>query len=476
MLRTSLPRPKSRSAQPPVPLGLDDFPRDPIGTMRQLHALQGDVALAESSQRQAAFVFSPEGNQQVLTQPDLFHSLAVLYPGPRRSAQRRLAMSLVAANGEEYRRRRRVMLEPLKKNFLGPYLEDVVVLTRQMLDDWEIGQVRDIFQDMQQFMLRVTSGILFGLDQPQVAAEAGQMLDEFLTTDNRVGRPGMARLDSDPSMYDRLLQLADQLEEHIGRLIDYRRSSGLGRDVLSRLLQVSALQNNAVNDGELVGDVAFLFGAAHKTTASAMTWTLFLLSQHPQVARQVQQEIQRIPADDGTSEQALDQMPYLDCVLQESLRMLPPVVCMARQCAEATQLGGHALSPGSLVMLSQFITHRRPDLYENPDQFLPERWKTLQRSPYEYLPFSSGNRRCLGASFSLMVLKMSLSMILRKFRLTTVADARIDRRVTLVLEPKTELPMTLGSPRESFVSPPVVGDIHELIDLPFKERAGLRAA
>ncbi|MCO6457960.1 MAG: cytochrome P450 [Pirellulaceae bacterium] len=446
--------------------GLEDFPRDPIGTLRQLHQMHGDLACVRSPQRQATFVFSPELNQQVLTQPDRFHSLAVLYPGPRRSAQRRLAMSLVAANGEDYKRRRRVMLEPMKKILLPSYLGDVVGLTSQMLRDWQVGQTRDVHHEMHQLMLRVTSGILFGLDRPDMALDAGLLLDRFLMTDSRVGRPGVARLDNDPAVYDRLLELAEQLEARIQQLIDYRRTAGMGRDVLSRLLQASQGQSGAVCDSEMIGDVAFLFGAAHKTTASALAWTLFLLSQHPWIARQVEREIGGVLHGQPPTVERLAKLELLDRVVKESLRLLPPVVCMARQCQEATELEGQLLPAGSLVMLSQFITHRRPELYGHADSFCPDRWLRIQPSPYEYFPYSAGQRRCLGASFADLVLKTSLAMILGRYRPAMLAEARVDRQVTLVLEPKAGLPMRIGSAREPYRSFPVRGDIHDLVALP----------
>ncbi len=452
--------------------GLDDFPRDPLNTMRSLYRSHGDAALVQSQQRQALFVFSPPLNREVLTQPDTFRSLPVLFPGPRQSAQRRLAMSLVAANGQEYKQRRRVMLEPLKKNLLGQYLDDVVTLASEMLASWRVGEVRDVSREMQQLMLRVTSGILFGLDQPQVAFEAGHMLDQFLATDSLVGRPGVGRLDRDPATYDRLLVMAKRLEQHIQQLIDHRRGAGMGADVLSRLLTAAAEGEGVLDDARLIGDVAFFFGAAHKTTASALVWTLFLLAQHPAVAADVHAEL--LGKLDGRVPTAgqLEELPLLDRVLRESLRLLPPVVCMGRQCAEETRLAGHTLGKGALVMLSQFITHRREDLYANPERFDPNRWLSTERTPFEYLPFSSGARRCLGAEFSQLVLKTTLSMILQRFRPEALAGSQIDYQVTLVLEPKGALPMVLRPSAGPYQACDVQGSVRELVELPAAVRTG----
>ncbi|MFN9972562.1 MAG: cytochrome P450, partial [Phycisphaerae bacterium] len=123
---------------------------------------------------------------------------------------------------------------------------------------------------------------------------------------------------------------------------------------------------------------------------------LFLLAQHPNVMRKLQQELSQGIASDLPTAQEIERLPYLDAVIRESMRVMPASSYSQRIVASPVVLGGLNLTPGTVVIFSQYITHHRSDLYENPDQFIPERWETITPSPYEYLPFGAGPRMCIG--------------------------------------------------------------------------------
>jgi cytochrome P450 len=173
---------------------------------------------------------------------------------------------------------------------------------------------------------------------------------------------------------------------------------------------------------------------------------------------------------DAPSLDQLNQLPLLERVIKESLRLLPPVSYYSRSNIEPTRLGPYPLRKGTTVVLSHYVTHHLPDLYPQPERFLPDRWRTLNPSPYAFLPFGAGPRMCVGATFALQTLKIALAVILQRYRLEVIPDARIDRQVTTTLWPKHGLPMRLHRQDRCFSSTPVCGNIHEMVELPSARR------
>jgi cytochrome P450 len=215
-----------------------------------------------------------------------------------------------------------------------------------------------------------------------------------------------------------------------------------------------------------MGQVHSLFNAAYHTTAYALTWTLFLLAQHPTVMRDLMDELDEVLGGQPPAPEQVGRLELLGRVIDESLRMLPPIVYSPRINVVDLPFGSFDLPAGSLVVASYYITHRLPNIYEHPRRFDPDRWLTIRPSPYEYLPFSTGPRMCIGAYFAGSLLKVSLSMILQRFRLSVVPGTRVDRNCSVSLGPRGALPMTVCEQDRQFAASPVEGHIHEMVELP----------
>jgi cytochrome P450 len=157
----------------------------------------------------------------------------------------------------------------------------------------------------------------------------------------------------------------------------------------------------------------------------------------------------------------------LDRVLKESMRVLPASSYSQRITAEPVELGPFQLHRGSVVIFSQFITHHMPQLYPEPERFLPDRWRTITPSPYAYLPFGGGPRMCIGAALGMMQLKITLPTLLQRYKLGVVPDAEVNGRVmSTMLFPVGRVPMLVTAPGGPFHAAPVTGNIHTLVDLP----------
>jgi cytochrome P450 len=314
-----------QSKELPVSHGrLLDFPDDPFACMRRLNQTHGEIAALEEEGHRLIFVFGPKYTQQVLSDSKTFHSRFFALRGPKNSAQRRLTCGLLTMNGEEHKRHRRMVFEPFQKKSIEKYREALAVLVEQMLQEWKADTVRNIFRDMTQYMLRVTSSVLFGFDIPELAYEIGRMTERWVGMNHELG---MGAFISDPGItgaYSDLLKLAEQLEAQILTMISHRRASNtVGNDVLSLLIRARDETGTGMTDAELIGQAAVLFGAAHLTTANTLTWTLFLLAQHAEVGSALFDELTGVLGGEAPTLEQLEQLPLLDRVIKESMRVLP---------------------------------------------------------------------------------------------------------------------------------------------------------
>jgi cytochrome P450 len=146
--------------------------------------------------------------------------------------------------------------------------------------------------------------------------------------------------------------------------------------------------------------------------------------------------------------------------------VLPPVVYSPRVNMAPTAFGPYQLAKGTMVVASHYITHHLPEIFPQPERFLPDRWLRTAPSPYAYMPFGAGSRMCVGAPFALLMLKIAVPVIVQRFRLSVEPGVRIDRHCTLTLGPRPGIPVTVHEQDRRFSASAVQGNIHELVELP----------
>ncbi len=458
-----------RSSRPlPVTRGrLMDFAEDPAAVMLQLYRTHGEIAALEEDGRRVVLACGPRYNHQVLSDTDTFHSRFSPIRGPKNSAQRRLTASLLNMNGEEHKQHRRFVASAFQRSSITNYHAGIIEHVQDMLNQWTPGQTLDIAREMNQYMLRVTSSMLFGFDQQELAYEIGRLTDRWMATNHEVGMSAYIADSKSSSSYERLLQQAEELEPLIRKMIDLRRSSAPANDVLSLLLRAREADGTGLTDEALLGQAAVLFAAAHMTTAHSLTWALFLLSQHPAVAAEVVRELQTALHGAPPTVEQLEKLPLLDRAIKESMRVLPASAYSMRMCAKPVQLGPFSLPPAAVVIFSPLVSHRLPQYFAEPTRYLPNRWETLAPAPYVYIPFGSGPRMCLGSAMAMMTIKTTLATMLQRFRVSVVPGATINGRVVATMLAATSgMPAVLSSVTGSYTAAPVTGNIHDLIDLP----------
>ena len=423
----------------------------------------GPIAFGEPKKLHVLAV-GPEFNRQVLGDPAKFRTTGQFIHGPKNSAQRRIRFGLTRMNGVQHRAQRQLIMPPFHKKAVAGYHDLIVALSEEVIRGWKPGG-HDIYLEMRALTLRIASALLFG-HEPGDASRIGRLL-EIWARRNFSAPVWLFPVALAGTPYSRLLKHAELVEGEILRLIEKRRRDATQRtDVLSLLIQARDDENRGMTNTELIGQATILFGASFETTASTLTWTLFLLAQHPTVMRQLMHELDQILGGSAPSREQLAKLVFLDCVIKESMRILPPVPFTIRAVDyDKVALGPLMLRHGTRVICTHYLTHHLAEIYPDPKKFQPERWLRIAPNQYEYLPFSAGPRGCVGAMFATQVLKISLAIMLQKIRFTVVPGTRIDRAVRITMNPRYGLPMLMVQNDRKFRASPVCGQIHEMVTL-----------
>jgi cytochrome P450 len=422
------------------------------------------------------FVYGPEMVRQVATQHEIYYKHPLsgkLYRQRNRSARteplKHFLVGLFGVNSEQHRQHRQLMMPAFHKQRIESYRDDMVAITQSALDGVPVDQPCDIADVMRLLTLRVATKTLFGSDIGESGSSIGKLLYQAASM---TGTSASALLPFDiPGLpHHRFLNLIAQLDDEMRAIIARKREAGTDDgDVLSMLIQArDAESGNALSEDELLGHVSVIFAAGHETSANALTWTLFLLSQHPEIAADVLDELQSVLQGEAPTLEQLQQLPLLERVIKESMRVLSPVPWNARVTSQPTELGGYALPAGTEVFVSIYQTHHMSELYPEPEVFNPQRWETIEPSVYEYNPFSTGPRLCIGAGFAMMEIKIVLAMLLQRYRLQFLPQVNIDRSGVAVMKPKYGMPMMIHPQDRQFTEGVggVQGQVREMVKLP----------
>ena len=442
------------------------FFRDPVATMRRIQQAYGPVAALVGGDPRVVLAFGADHNQHILAGSDtIVQSLTA--SAPTSSAVWRLGQGLLSLNHDQHRQHRRLIAPAFHKQQLAVYWEHMVACTQQALATWPVGTPFDVERALQHLTLRVVSKVLFGLDITADGRSIGERVKQLL---QMMFSPTLILFPFDlpGSPARRMHAFAAQLEAAILDLIAEKRANRTAQhDVLATLMQSHDDDGTRLTDAQLIGHANLLFLAGYDTSANALSWTFFLLAQHPPVLAAVMDELGRVLGGAAPTFEQLTQLPLLERVIKESMRILPPVVFTQRTSAHAFELGGYPIPAGAAITVSMYVTHHLPDIYPNPERFDPDRWLTAEPAPYSYLPFGAGPHVCLGAAFAMQEIKIVLALVLQRFRLVPQANARIDRRVQVTLSTRTGMPM-IAFPQDDTLPRsrvPVRGNIHEMVTL-----------
>jgi len=444
--------------------------RDPLRAMLHGRATHGPffqlphLRFPTEPPRKFVVAIGAAFNEEVLHDPATWRTVSIATAGPRGSATRRLGMGIIRLTGRPHAHYRRLLLPPLHRKSVTEMGAQMVRLAEEEVESWPVGDVIDLWARVQRILRTLAIGLLFGDDRPRgysVAELIGQFLDF-----NWSWKVAACPVSISGTPYHRMLRVGEQLERSILEWADCKRGRSDGRDLLSIIVNSPDEDGCPASNDKIVGHAPTLLAAAYETCQNALIWTLILLAQHPQVARAVCDELQDSRAGAPLTFDEIVQLPLLDNVVKESMRMLPPVPLQFRVAQCDTTLAGQAMPQMTRVALSAFITNRDPDLYPEPARFKPSRWDSIDPSSYEYLVFSAGPRGCPGYWFGLCAIKTALAAIFSRYRIVLAPEQRIDYKVRVAMSPRHCVGAILHRQDGGFVAAPIRGRIRDLVEFP----------
>jgi cytochrome P450 len=447
------------------------FIRDQVGTMVDLHRRHGAMVVLRGRvpwrlrAPQVVLASGAECTRQVLTELESFQSGPLSIRGPRGSALNRMRRGLIGINGEKHREQRRLLTPFFMPKAVRERYPKFVEIVRSELDAWPVGETVNILSLISRISLLVsTQNLLSGGDVAD-AANVAELTAKCVQAAFSKG-PYLIPFNLPGTPYRRLLKDTQQLEDGLMAMAARRQSSADDSlHLLDQLVSFHRADPERMSLQDVVGQVVVLFMASHETVSLAVTWCLFLLSQHPTIMGELLEEIQGRCGDEPPSLEALEDLPLLDAVTKETLRLFPPGAWVPRYVKAETELAGFPVYPGDAVVLGHYVTHRDPEVFSDPNQFRPERWFGAAPDTYAFVPFSAGPRTCIGKTLGTTTIKMVLAMVVQRFRLRIAPNSRIDRRVVITLSPKFGMPMSIDSQDKKFQAVPFNGNVNQMIDL-----------
>jgi cytochrome P450 len=372
----------------------------------------------------------------------------------RRILEPGLGRGLITSEGETWRRHRRVMSPAFDHRSIVSYTSIMTGAAQELLAAWSsrgTGASIDVARAMMGVTLNIISRTMFSSDSEHIVAimerSAGryqaQMRPNIL---DFLGLPawlaGLGRI----GVVGRTL---GEFDTEIDRLINMRSigpESG-PKDLLARLIASRDEQTGGGMTAREVRDQAItIFTAGHETTAMAMTWTWYLLSQHPVEEAKLHSELHRVLGGRAPNSDDLSKLAYTRMVLEESMRLYPPVHTIAREALADDTLAGRHVPKGSNVLIAPWVLHRHQQLWRSPERFDPERFspeQTAARPRFSYLPFGGGRRICIGAAFAMAEATILLATIAQRYRLRLVSGHPVEPQGLITLRPRRGMMMTL---------------------------------
>ena len=371
----------------------------------------------------------------------------------RRMLEPLIGKSMFITHGEHWRRQRRIATPAFHSRHIRAFSSMMVEETQDLLARWEkLGADAEV--DVSREMTRLTAEIicrtLFSYD---IDDSVERVYDAFARYQDSLGRLAISELAGLPAWLPRPSawrgrRAAAELDRIVGEIVAQRQRTGEQRsDLLGLLLDAVDPVTGTSLSARLVRDeLLMLFLAGHETTANAMVWTWYLLSQSPEAERRLHEELDSVLADRVPRYEDLQQLPWLRAVLQESMRLYPPLHVYSREAVKSDRLGGKPCPAGSMVVIAPWVVQRHRLLWQEPAAFRPERFlpeNSVERPRYAWLPFSAGPRTCLGTGFAMTEMMLAAALIAQRYRLRLRPGHPVEPLGRLTLRPTHGLPMRL---------------------------------
>jgi cytochrome P450 len=423
------------------------FRKDQLGYLEYLQRTYGKMATMYAGKTPIIMLFRPEHVRYILTEnPRNFTNREIAEP-----LRQLIGDGLLTIDGETHRQQRRLVQPAFHKKRVESYADIMVQHTENIIAKWQPGGILNMASEMQELTLRIVAQCLFNVDLAHEVDELGYAFSEMI--DNPVGMVESLlglHIDWPFTAYGRRMAAKKRVDAFIYKLIKQRRAEGHDAgDILSMLLENQG-DEGTLNDTQVRDHIMTFVAAGHETTSNALTWTFYLLSQYPQVRAKLRAELNAVLDGRAPTLEDIPQLTYTEWVLNESMRIYPPAWRQARRAFEAFNLDGYHFPAGTILMFSQWIIHRLPEIWGDAEVFRPERWDPVdgQKVPaWSYFPFGGGPRMCIGMPFAQLEAKLLLATIFQRYTpLIVPGSKRVELVPLITLRPKDGMQMLLQTP------------------------------
>jgi len=436
--------------------------KDPLGLFMSAAEL-GDVVQLRFGPRTAYLLRNPEHIKLVLQERNAQYGRKTR---GYEAMQLALGKGLLTSEGEFWLRQRRIMQPAFHRDRISRFAATMGNETRTLLSEWRDltagaagnGKAIDVAAEMMRLTLSIVGRTLFSTDvsaETEIVGRAVTVIQEYVTERSRtlftcplyVPTPGNQRFRQ---------ALRDMDEIIYAKLAERRRGGADPGDLLSMLIQARDEETGErMSDRQLRDEAVTMFAAGHETTATTLTWTFYLLSKHPTVLRRLRAELDEVLKGREPTLDDLHHLPYTLMVIKESMRLYPPAWIVGRHASEQDKVDGVIIPKDSIVVISPYVTHRQPWLWENPEGFDPERFtpeRSASQPRFAYFPFGGGPHLCIGSNFALLEAQLVLAMIAQRWDLHLVPGHPVELEPLVTLRPRHGMRMIL-LPRDQTLDP-----------------------
>jgi len=421
------------------------FTRDPLTFLTNLSRTYGELARYEMGGEQLYFVNNPHWIKDIL----VTHNKNFTKSRGLERTKKLLGNGLLTSEGAFHLRQRRLMQPAFHRERIATYAQAMVDYADQMRQSWSDGRTIDVSQEMMRVTLSIAGKTLFDVDVESQAAEVGRALTDVMESFWLTMMPfaeAMERLPVGPLHRSKIAR--QRLDAIIYGMIRERRASSRDRgDLLSMLLLAQDEDDGSTMTDQQVRDEAMtIFLAGHETTANALTWTWYLVSQAPDVEAALHDEVDRALGGRLPTIADLPSLAFVERVVTEAMRLYPPAWIIGRRAVDPYPIGAYVAPARAIFLMSTWVMQRDARFYDQPDRFLPDRWTPefkAQLPKFAYFPFGGGPRQCIGESFAWMELVLVVATIAQRWKLALVPGHPVVPQPVVTLRTKHGMKMTL---------------------------------
>lgn len=420
--------------------------KDPLAFFVSTFAEYGDIYNVNSNLYTIYVTANPEYIQEIMVTNKKDYAKSDDYKVLKYS----LGNGLLTSEGEFWKKQRRIAQPAFHRESMKNLLDTMIASTQATVDAWKQKSQVELTDEMSFLALDIVTKCLFGTVLESDYAKIQQAItveNEYLT--ERIIKPFKPPFWV-PTSKNRAYRKARTYSSSLILDIIKKRQENPSEqhDLLSMLMNSEDEDTGEkMSNQQLKDESITIFVAGHETTSNALSWTFYLLSQHPEKLQLLQDEIDRVLQGKNPDFQSLKELEYTQMVLEESMRLYPPAWAILRKVVQDTTMAAYDLKKDTRLILDVYMLHRHPDYWENPTVFEPARFEPeqkKQRHKYAYIPFGAGQRMCIGNNFAMMEMKIVLVMLLQNFHISLAKNApEVVPEPLITLRPKNGILMDI---------------------------------